>query len=159
MSTLRHLNYKFAIKQPRIIAAARKQHGNIYHGAPPTSKIYGGGPSKPPQHNLVLGLLMAAGASAAFRSIHTPKHHHLHTNSSHASITIKKPVDYSSVSTFPSSDIGTLGGLTPNNWGLPYNGKNPAIALVMASAGVTLRMVINVTIIYLIKIYWLDDAS
>ena len=87
------------------------------------------------------------------------KYHHFPTNyRSHASITVvKKPVDYSSFSTFPSSDIGTLGGLTPNKWGLPYNGKNPAIALVMASAGVTLRMVINVTIIYLIKIYWLDD--
>ena len=157
MNTLLHLNYKYAIKHPRFIAASRKQHGNITHGASPNSQLYGDGPSKPPQHNLVLGLLMAAGASAAFRSINTPKYHHFPTNSSQATITIKKPVDYSSLSTFPSTDIGTLGGLTPNNWGLPYDGGNPSIALIMASAGVTLRMVINVTIIYLIKKYWLDE--
>ena len=56
---------------------------------------------------------------------------------------------------FPTCDIGSLAGLVPRNWGLPYHGTNPGIALIMASAGVTLRMMVNVSIMYFICKYWL----
>lgn len=138
----------FATKQPPIIATTRKQHANT-----PNSRF--------PHNNspLLLGFILAAGASTALKSSLTQKYYPLPTNNNHTSriLNIAKPVDYSSMSTFPSCDIGTLGGLVPNNWGLPYHGKNPSVALVMASAAVTLRMFINLSIIYLIKKYWLDN--
>ena len=57
-----------------------------------------------------------------------------------------------------TGDVGSMGGLAPDNWGLPYSGKNPAMALFMASAGVTLRMAVNVAVIYCIYTYWLNDG-
>ena len=59
----------------------------------------------------------------------------------------------------PTGDVGSMGGLTPDNWGLPYKGSNPAMALFMASAGVTLRMVVNVAVIYCIYTYWFNDGE
>ena len=58
-----------------------------------------------------------------------------------------------------TGDVGSMGGLTPDNWGLPYKGSNPAMALFMASAGVTLRMVVNVAVIYCIYTYWFNDGE
>ena len=59
----------------------------------------------------------------------------------------------------PTGDVGSMGGLTPDNWGLPYKGSNPAMALFMASAGVTMRMVVNVAVIYCIYTYWFNDGA
>ena len=70
-------------------------------------------------------------------------------------------VDYSAGLTnipIATGDVGSMGGLAPDNWGLPYSGKNPAMALFMASAGVTLRMAVNVAVIYCIYTYWLNDG-
>lgn len=144
------------IQRRNIVAVASRRH--VRHISTPTPGM--NGPHKsPPGLNLVFGFILAsAGASTAFRHVNSPKYVHYTPNSHTTSqiITIQKPAEYSSLATFPSCDIGTLGGLVPSNWGVPYKGKNPAIALAMASAGVTIRMIINVTIIYLIKKYWMD---
>ena len=97
-----------------------------------------------------------------------PRHHaHYHPGYPTASATAahiigRAPaVDYSAgLSKIPiaTGDVGSMGGLTPDNWGLPYKGKNPAMALFMASAGVTLRMAVNVAVIYCIYTYWLNDG-
>jgi hypothetical protein len=53
-------------------------------------------------------------------------------------------------------DIGSLGMLgSPAGIGIPYHGKNPGIALFMASGGVAVRMLINVVVIYAIHKYWM----
>lgn len=140
-----------------IVAVTSRRH--IRHNSTPTSDINNGPHKSPPAFDLVFGFILAsAGASTAFRHINSPKYVPYTPNSHTTSqiITIQKPAEYSSLATFPSCDIGTLGGLVPSNWGVPYKGKNPAIALAMASAGVTIRMIINVTIVYLIKKYWMD---
>ena len=57
-------------------------------------------------------------------------------------------------------DVGSLGMLgSPAGIGIPYHGKNPGIALFMASGGVAVRMLINVAVIYAIHKYWMgkDD--
>ena len=57
-------------------------------------------------------------------------------------------------------DVGSLGMLgSPAGIGIPYHGKNPGIALFMASGGVVVRMLINVAVIYAIHKYWMggDD--
>lgn len=131
----------FASK-PGFIAAARMEHGHRR-----------GSPSKLPKQKIAVGLIMIAGGStAAVRSLNFTKY--LPTTSNQTIHLPRKQNDYSSLSTFPSCDIGSLGGLVPGTWGIPYNGQNSAIALVMASAGVTLRMIINVTIIFLIGTSW-----
>lgn len=97
-----------------------------------------------------------------------PRHHaHYHSGFPTASATAahiigRAPaVDYSAgLANIPiaTGDVGSMGGLTPDNWGIPYKGKNPAMALFMASAGVTLRMAVNVAVIYCIYTYWLNDG-
>lgn len=57
----------------------------------------------------------------------------------------------------PVGDIGSIGMLTPAGMGIPYHGNNPGIALFMASGGVTIRMLINVVVIYMIYKYWMTD--
>ena len=53
-------------------------------------------------------------------------------------------------------DVGSLGMLgSPAGIGIPYHGKNPGIALFMASGGVAVRMLINVLVIYAIHKYWM----
>jgi len=53
-------------------------------------------------------------------------------------------------------DVGSLGMLgSPAGIGIPYHGKNPGIALFMASGGVAVRMLINVMVIYAIHKYWM----
>lgn len=113
----------------------------------------------PPWIHAALGLIVAAGASTAIWKSNNQKYLPVahHSDASSRVITLRTPVEYSSLAAFPSCDVGTIGGLVPKDWGLPYDGKNPAVALAMASAGVTLRMIMNVTIIYLIKNYWLDQ--
>jgi hypothetical protein len=54
-------------------------------------------------------------------------------------------------------DVGSMGGLTPDAWGLPYRGDSAAMGLFMASAGVVLRMLVNVVVIYAIYTYWMGD--
>jgi hypothetical protein len=57
-------------------------------------------------------------------------------------------------------DVGSIGMLgSPAGIGIPYHGKNPGIALFMASGGVAVRMLINVAVIYAIHKYWMggDD--
>ena len=113
----------------------------------------------PPWIHAALGLIVAAGASTAIWKSNNQKYLPVahHSDASSRVITLRTPVEYSSLAAFPSCDVGTIGGLVPKDWGLPYDGKNPAVALAMASAGVTLRMIMNVTIIYLIKNYWVDQ--
>lgn len=139
-----------SVTHARVIAAARNEHGNTRFTTPlPTSRLRNSEGSKYLKRKIAIGLIMIAGGStAASRSLYAPKYH---TATSIQTIHLpRKQIDYSALSTFPSCDIGSLGGLVPGSWGLPYDGKNPAIALVMASAGVTLRMIMNVTIIFLI---------
>ncbi len=56
-------------------------------------------------------------------------------------------------------DVGSMGGLTPDAWGLPYRGKSAAMGLFMASAGVVMRMLVNVVVIYAIYTYWMGDED
>ena len=157
MASVSFINH---FKIGKFVVKANTKHRNIVAttSRPQTHDL--NNPHKsPPGLDIVVGLLLAAGASTAIRHVNTPKYIPNPPNSHAAAsriITIQKPVEYSSLATFPSCDIGSLGGLVPTNWGLPYNGKNPSVALVMASAGVTMRMIINVTIIYMIKKYWID---
>ena len=54
-------------------------------------------------------------------------------------------------------DVGSLGMLgSPAGIGIPYHGKNPGIALFMASGGVAVRMLVNVMVIYAIHKYWMS---
>ena len=53
-------------------------------------------------------------------------------------------------------DVGSIGMLgSPAGIGIPYHGKNPGIALFMASGGVAVRMLVNVVVIYAIHKYWM----
>lgn len=116
---------------------------------------------------LALGALVPS-AAARDGTPTAPRHHvHYHSGFPTASATAahiigRAPaVDYSAgLANIPiaTGDVGSMGGLTPDNWGLPYKGKNPAMALFMASAGVTLRMAVNVAVIYCIYTYWLNDG-
>ena len=116
---------------------------------------------------LALGALVPS-AAARDGTPTAPRHHvHYHSGFPTASATAafivgRAPaVDYSAgLSEIPiaTGDVGSMGGLAPDNWGLPYKGKNPAMALFMASAGVTLRMAVNVAVIYCIYTYWLNDG-
>tara|TARA_B100000405_G_scaffold297477_1_gene253379 strand:- start:505 stop:819 length:315 start_codon:yes stop_codon:yes gene_type:complete len=75
-----------------------------------------------------------------------------------STISVKNRQDHSlSVNNMsvPTFDIGSLGGL-PTLWGLPYNGENPGVALVMASAGITIRMLVNLWAIYFIYVLLLN---
>ena len=56
-------------------------------------------------------------------------------------------------------DVGSMGMLAPgySSYGIPYHGKNPAMGLFMASAGVLVRMLINVVVICAIHKYWMDN--
>ena len=105
------------------------------------------------------GFTFSAGVSTAM--LHGPPNlPPAHPTASHMIEIQKPPVDYSaglSKIPFATFDVGSMGGLTPDNWGVPYNGKNPGMALFMASAGVTLRMVINVGVIYCIYTNWINS--
>lgn len=56
----------------------------------------------------------------------------------------------------PIGDMGSIGMLAPGGMSIPYHGNNPGIALFMASGGVTVRMLINVVVIYMIHKYWMS---
>ena len=56
--------------------------------------------------------------------------------------------------TFEGGDRGHPPGI-----GIPYHGKNPGIALFMASGGVAVRMLINVAVIYAIARYWMGRRT
>lgn len=111
---------------------------------------------------IFIGMTFAWGLSTAINRTSSTHYYKYPTHDTTSKIiTIKKPtVDYTaglSNIPFATCDIGSIGGLTPTNFGIPYHGKNPAIALFMASAGVSLRMAINVGVIYCIYQYWLKD--
>ena len=123
------------------------------------------GPPEPPSpdDDIILGSILLAGAFAVSQRIHAPvkciEQHNL-SGTPTKIVTVKNREDFSkgvADMPFPTCDIGTLGGLVPMTWGLPYNGENPGVALVMATAGVTIRMIINIWIMYLIYT-WLNGV-
>ena len=118
-----------------------------------------GRPPCSPNHDILIGSILMAGAFAVSRS--TPVKYVEERNflsGTTSTISVKNRQDHSlSVNNMsvPTFDIGSLGGL-PTLWGLPYNGENPGVALVMASAGITIRMLVNLWAIYFIYVLLLN---
>lgn len=88
-----------------------------------------------------------------------------YTRNAHAFhiIETKIPRNSSSITTqsittpYANFSAGSVGQLAPEQWGISYNGTNPTMALFMSSAGISLRMVINIAVIYYIYTYWVND--
>ncbi len=119
-------------------------------------------PPSSPNHDILIGSILLAGAFAVSRSRSTPVKYIQEQNflsGTTSAMTVKNRQGHHSIGVnnmpVPTFDIGSLGGL-PTLWGLPYNGENPGVALVMASAGVTIRMIVNLWAIYFIYVLLLN---
>lgn len=120
-------------------------------------------PSEPSTYKMILsGLLLAAGASSVFKR--DMVHAEIFPSTSETSARLAKIARKKNYSAdtldiaFPACDIGTLGGLTQNVLALKYSGNNATMALAMASAGITIRLILNLAIICIIH-NWLNDSK